>query len=166
MLYATPGELATYLDPDNPASEPPANATILIRAASALVGDAIAGAIYPVDDDDYPTEVRVARALSQATCEQASAWHLAGIDPRKGIGQGGPVIASKSLDGASVSYVANNAAAQARSDLEAGNVLTSAAWRILDNAGLLTSAVVTTGNRGGDNYVMTRPYDPTTGRFL
>lgn len=140
-LYATPAELAHYLDPDASAPEVPPLATVLLRHASSLVAGATAAAVYRVDAEGLPADTKLREALRDATCEQAGQWSLHGLDPRKGATQLTRLVASKSLNGASVSYEANAAAQAALNALASGDELTAAAWAILDNAGLISSRI-------------------------
>lgn len=163
MIYATPAELAQFLDPD--AAEPPVPplATVLLRSASQLVLDAIAAATYRTDAEGKPTDADTLTAVKNATMEQASAWSLHGIDPRKGAVQVNRRIASKSVTGVSVSYVADPAADSYLSDLASGRALTSAAHLFLVNAGLISNRV-RTGSGGVELFnVAQRYYDPLTG---
>lgn len=142
-LYATPAELAAWLDPDAETPTVPANATVLLRAATELVRDAASNAVYRTDSTGAAIDSHVSDALRDATTEQASAWSLNGLDPRKGPQQAPRRVASKGLNGASVSYVADSAADTALSELASGKSLTASAWRILDNAGLVSTRVST-----------------------
>lgn len=153
MNYATPAELATYLDPDSENPTPPPLATVLVRKASQLVLDATAGAPYGVDEDGYPVDAYLRNAMREATLEQASAWSLHGIDPRKGAAGAPRRVSSKALNGAQASYVADPQADTALSALWAGDSLTSAALAVLRNAGLITTRV-----NGGRRWP-SRPYD-------
>lgn len=163
IQYATPEELAAYLDPD--AAEPvvPPLATVLIRSASQLVLDATAAAVYDTDENGLPTKAAYLDAMRDATCEQASAWSLNGIDPRKGASQVARRVASKALNGAQVSYVADPKADSYLSDLASGEALTLAAWRILDNAGLISNRVATGGANADVWPLRTQVFDPLTG---
>lgn len=163
--YATRQELANYIDPDADYPTPPDNAGVLLRIASDLVADAISGAVYEVDADDLPVDGRYRDAVRRATCEQASAWSLNGIDPRRGAAGLKPIVTTKSLNGASTSYGQSAPVQQAIVDLARGTVLTSQAFGILDRAGLITSSVQT-GTPYAGNVIDERPYDPTTGRLI
>lgn len=148
-IYATPAQLAAYLDPD--ATEPPTPplATVLLRSASALVRDATKTALYNVDRaTGLPTDQGILSMLADATCEQAAAWSVNGIDPRKGAGQVQRRVASKALGGASVSYVADPAADTYLSALASGQSLVLSAWTMLRNAGLIPNVVITAPGGG------------------
>jgi hypothetical protein len=163
MIYATPAELAAYLDPDAVTPVVPPLATVLLRSASQLVLDAIAGAVYRADVAGLPTDPGTLAAVKNATMEQASAWSLHGLDPRKGAAQASRRIASKSVTGVSVTYVADPAADGYLSDLAGGQSLTSAAYRFLLNAGLISNRA-RTGSGGVETFnVAQRYYDPLTG---
>lgn len=163
IQYATPAELAAYLDPDAEVPAVPPLATVLLRTASQLVLDASAAARYRTDAEGLPTDAATLTTLKEATMEQASAWSLNGIDPRKGASQVSRRVQSKAVTGVSVTYVADPAADTYLSDLAAGDALTAAALTILSNGGMLSNRVNTGG--GGTEYfnVQQRYYDPLTG---
>lgn len=150
MIYATPAELARYLDPDATAPTVPPLATVLLRSASQLVLDYTAGATYRADAEGRPTDVIKLAGVKNATMEQASAWSLHGIDPRKGAAQVSRRVASKSVTGVSVSYVADPAADTFLSDLASGQALTAAAYLFLVNAGLISNRARTSPRWGRD----------------
>ncbi len=164
-VYATAAELAAYMDPDSANPATPPLATVLLRAASALVDDETSGAIYTADENGMPTALPVLTAFKAATMEQASAWSIHGIDPRKGAGGVARRVSSKALGGAQVSYVADAAADTYLSDLASGAHLTDAAWRILHNAGLISTRVITGANGHERFNVSQRTYDPITGTY-
>lgn len=163
IIYGTPAELAAWVDPDGDPAEPVPNATVLLRAASQLVLWYTQAARYATGDDGKATDESVADAMLSATLEQASIWHLNGIDPRLGPAQGKRRVASKSLNGASVSYVADPKADTWHSDLASGQALTLSAWKFLDNAGLIVTTVGTTPNVPEVFNIEQRAYDPLTG---
>lgn len=160
--YADAAELAAYIDPDTEAPPVPPLATVLLRSAQHLVLDAIAAAVYSTDANEHATDVPTYDAIKTAIMEQASAWSLHGIDPRKGAVQAPRVVASKSLLGGSVSYVADPTRDGYLTDLASGQSLTQAAWTILRNAGLISNRVSTGGGVETFN-IAQRAYDPTTG---
>lgn len=139
--YATADDLATYMDPDAETPTVPPLATVLLRSAQSLVLDATAAAVYSTNSDGHATQAGVREAIRDAIMEQASAWSLHSIDPRKGAGQVKREVSSKSLLGGSVSYVANPSRDTYLADLASGTHLTPAAWTILDNAGLISNAI-------------------------
>jgi len=162
--YADAADLAHYMDPDAETPAVPPLATVLLRSAQQLVLDATAGAVYSVDANEHATDVPTHDAIKDAIMEQASAWSLHGIDPRKGAGQAPRQVASKSLLGGSVSYVADPARDTYLSDLASGQQLTTAAWTILRNAGLISNRVTTGAGRGVGGVIVEQvPYDPVTG---
>lgn len=67
-VYATPQELADWLELD----EPPAGASQALRDASLTVDMLLVGAVYAVDDEEQPTDPKVIAALRDATCAQAA----------------------------------------------------------------------------------------------
>lgn len=164
VIYATKEQLADWMDPDaDPPAIPPL-ATVLLRSASALVRSAASGAVYTVGADGFATDARVRTALREATCEQAQAWSIHGIDPRKGAaaGQDAKVVGAKSAMGLSVTYVADAAAAADLAALRAGDTLVGSAWRILEQAGLVTNTIDGTGASYARPVSVT-PFDPITG---
>lgn len=164
IQYGTPDELAAWVDPDTTPPEPVKNATVLLRFASQVVLDATASATYRTDADGKATAPDVLKALTEATLEQASVLSANGIDPRKGVAAASRKVASKSLDGASVSYLADAKLDGYVTALAAGGIARSA-WLILRNAGLI-SAKVQTRDLGDIPNVEAYPYDPITGRIV
>ena len=164
IQYGTPAELAAWVDPDGNPPEAIPNATPLLRAASQTVLDCVAAATYRTDADGKATEPGVLKALTEATLEQATVLHLNGIDPRKGIGASSRRVATKRLDVATVTYVADAKLDGFKTDLASGSIVRSA-WLILRNAGLIT-AKVQTRDLGDMPRVDSIPYDPTTGRAI
>lgn len=166
-LYATPIDLAVYVtgDPAATVEQAPPNAAALIRQASSLVTDATRGAVYAVTPTGVPADATVLEAMTEATCAQAAAWSANGVDPVKGRSGAAPAVTSKSLGGASVAYSTYAADAAARSDLASGDVLVGAAWRALDQAGLLTTKAQAPGG-GSGVYPQEWPFDPLTGRSV
>lgn len=163
--YATPAELAAWINPDAQAPEPPANARLLLREAGVTIEDVTGGAVYASDrTTGLPTDPRLALALKHAVLQQAADLSTNGIDPTKADGGLRPEVASKSLAGMSVSYVQNGSAAATRAALAGGQV-SPRAWGYLDRAGLLTSRVTTLPVLA-DTYVADRPIDPETGRVI
>lgn len=146
IIYATPEELARYIEPDAAEPQPVKDATVLLRHASGLVTDAISGAVYATTAEGLPTLQSVLKAVKDATCEQAQAWALNGIDPRKGTAALKPIVTTKALAGASVSYGQSADVQQAIVDLASGLSLTAPAYLILENAGLITNRVGTARN--------------------
>ncbi|MFJ9558278.1 hypothetical protein ACIRPH_31110 [Nocardiopsis sp. NPDC101807] len=67
-VYATPQELAAWLEVD----EPPAGASQALRDASLAIDGLLIGAVYETDADGRPTEQHVIDALRDATCAQAA----------------------------------------------------------------------------------------------
>lgn len=161
--YATPAELAAWIDPDT--ETPPAvpNATILLRSATGTVLDAIDGAVFD-STDGVPTDATTATAIKSAVLQQAADLSTNGIDPRKADGGVKAEVASKSLGGMSVSYVANTAAAATRGALAAGQI-SPAAWGYLQRAGLITTRV-DTAPYASDVYQSDTPIDPLSGRLI
>lgn len=82
QAYATPTQYAEFLGTEAPADFDPQS---LVRA-SRRVDRALIGAIYCTDDDDRPTDAKIAAALRDATCAQALFWDEIG-DP---TGSGAP----------------------------------------------------------------------------
>lgn len=163
IVYGTPEELAVWVDPDTEPAPPVPLASVLLRSATQTVLDYTAAAVYATDSDGKATNPKVLDALLSATLTQATALHLANIDPRRGTGGVKRRVASKSLNGASVTYLADSRSDSYDTDLAAG-ALVYDAWVILRNAGLITSRVQTR-DRGGVA-LSGIPYDPTTGEMI
>lgn len=162
MQYATPPELALYVDPDAQQPERIPLATVLLRHASGLVRDATSALVYPVDADGMPTDERVRSKFREATCEHAMQCHLEGIDPRRGPSQVKREIQSRSLSsgGRSETYAAADAT---KVMLAKGTELHPSAWAILDRAGLISSQVNTRASGGSGIVLQGIPYDPLSG---
>lgn len=139
-IYATSADLATYTG-----VAAPANATVLLREASGLVAYAIRGAVYDVDGADLPTDADLLAACVRATCIQAAAWSVNGVDPLAGRSATAQRVTAKSAAGVSVTYAQDERDAKAMSDLASGEVLMPAALRVLWSAGLLTTQVQARG---------------------
>ena len=155
MIFATPAELAHYMDPDASTPTVPPLATVLLRSASNLVIQATAAARYPNDEGVARSE-RIRNALRDAACEQAQAWSINGVDPRKGAASLKPIVTTKALAGASVSYGQSAAIQDAIVKLHQADELVPSAWAILDNAGLISNRVRTGPDWG-------KAYDATEG---
>lgn len=168
-IYATPDELAVYItgDPDATAGANAPLYTTRLRSASRLVTRAIESAVYTTDADNLPTDAGKRDAVREATCEQASAWLAADLDPAAGVGQVARRAKSKSLSGpggtASVTYEDDAAQRDALLALASGEELTPAAWDILVTAGLVSNRVTTIGRGGRDVYLVGTEYDILTG---
>lgn len=121
MPYATPAELADWLEP-KPA---PANAERLLERASRDVDSELKCAVYPVDAAGMPTAQVDIIALREATLEQV-AWRLSrGETNGLPIGYDSVAIGSVKLSG--------------RSGGKAGGSvgrLGEQAWQVLVSAGL------------------------------
>ena len=107
VVYAKPSDLTDgeWL------TEVPANAAVLLRAASALVRKATRTWVYPIGDDGLPSDPVIVAAFRDATCAQTVAWTSSGINP---TAQGVGVVASKSMGGRSITYAAQDAVARAQ----------------------------------------------------
>lgn len=101
LVYATTDDLAV-----SPWSmtDPPANVTRLLAAASGLVRRATLAACYDVDSEGAPSDTAVAAGFRDAVCAQVTTWAAAGIDPTQSGGAQSGVVASKSLGPRSVQY--------------------------------------------------------------
>ena len=147
IVYATPAQLANYIagrdldDTTEPLPTPPDGADVLLRRASSLVAQAIRATLYDVDDLGAPIVPAQAATLAEATCAQAAAWDANNVDPLAGRAGAAKDIAAKSGGGVSVTYASYADDAKARSDLASGDVLISEAMRVLDNGGMLSTAV-------------------------
>lgn len=138
LIYATPEELAEYTGKVNPA-----NVGSLLRSASLLVRQATRRATYLVGPTDMPRNPKLIEAFREAVCEQAGAWALLKIDPSVGVAGLTAGISSKSIGSVSISYSSDADIAAARAALASGDKLTTMAWSILQQAGLISSAVQT-----------------------
>ena len=136
MNYATLEDFETYIG-----TTAPANAETLLKRASTLVAYATRSAIYTVDENDLPVDAKLLAAMNEATCAQASAWYVTGIDPVAGRAGYQPIVTQKSLGSASVQMSTYASDAEARSDLQSGEVLVAEAFRILELAGLISTKV-------------------------
>lgn len=130
-LYATPEDLAEWLDPV------PENAASLLRSASGLVRSETMTARYATDTDGYPTDTALRTAFRDAVCAQVKFWADLKVDPSTGAAGVRPAAASKSIGGASITYEAGATAAK----VEALNAMSPDAWYILNDAGLLGGTV-------------------------
>lgn len=118
--YATSYDLATYL-----ADAPPLDSDRLLRDASAAVDDMLLCAVYPIDEDEMPTDPAVAAAMRDATCAVAK-WRIAsGYDETAGA-----EITSASIAGVSLGF-------KAGSDGAARDGYGNEARQILREAGLI-----------------------------
>lgn len=137
-IYATPADLAEWSGKDAPE-----NAAGLLRYASHLVEQATFTAFYQVKPDGTPWYGPVADAFRDATTAQAAYWAANGLDPAAGaLGeQSARVATSKTIKGASLGYDAADAAKTKEARVQA---LESLCWEsgvILQNAGLLRTAI-------------------------
>lgn len=135
MAYATVEQLTTYLTATG--QTVPDGASGLLDRASRLVDRALISAVYKVDDQGNPTDSGKLQAVQDATCEQVSSWITAGVDPAGAGLVAKSAIASKSLDGASVSYDNSLSASVAamKSRQRASAVLCDQSMLILQQAG-------------------------------
>lgn len=146
-IYATKADLARYMtgDPDATEDQAPADALKQIQSASILIRRATSHDIYAVDADGYPTASRISDALRDATCAMAAAYSRLSLDLQTGAAGFGPVVVSKSLGSAAVSYAQGSAQDAARAALADGSTLTSEAYAILRSANLMGAAVYSDG---------------------
>lgn len=135
-IYATPGELAAWLDPE----PSPANAAGLLRSASGLIRSETKTAIYTTDAEGYPTDTSTREAFRVATMAQVKFWSDSSINPALGAAGVQPLAASKSIGGASIAYSVYAATAEARAN--SAGALGPDAFYILEDAGLLGGDVV------------------------
>jgi len=125
-VYATVADLE-----DLPLSPIPANAELLLWRASRDVELALLTAVYPVDENGFPTDPKHAAAFCAATVEQVCAGLADGS--RTGLGGQGPQ--SFSIGGIAVTQRQGDAATVRR----VGN-LCEQAWLILAQEGLTNQA--------------------------
>jgi hypothetical protein len=134
-MLAQPSDLATYTG--QPA---PANATNLLRSATALVLRETRMAYYTVDPlTGLATDVQISNSLFTATCIQAAAWAQIGYDPLTGGVLTTSVVSSTKIDTASETFADAAEAAQARADAITG--LVPEAERVLEYQNLLIPQV-------------------------
>jgi len=137
LIYATTTDLTAWTG-----AAAPANATQLLRRASALVRKATATAFYATDTNGLPTDTVTLQAFKDATTAQANYWAVNGIDPATGgLTQSG-ILSSKKIGSASLTYDTVGAgsvtAYQAR--VAATTTLCEEAFDVLQAAGVnLTS---------------------------
>lgn len=125
IVYATAGDLATWLS-----TAAPADADVLLRSASIRVAKACMRNPYT----DSPDDAAVA-PLRDATCAQAASWIALGIDPAKlGLDPSAAPVKKSSILGADVE---RDTTGQAAALLNAANELCAEAVDILTTAGLL-----------------------------
>lgn len=131
MNHATPADYATWAG-----TEGPANITQLLRSASAMVSRVTRGALYDTDSAGKPVAGSEAQeAMRDATCAQAEHWVTLGVDPRKGAADDSvQVAASKTINGATVTYVANPDRVKAQA--ESAVKMCQEAYDLLTIAGL------------------------------
>lgn len=118
MSYATPADLADYVDPV------PTNAQLLLDRATRQVDQALLASVYDTTDPD------VLEALKVATCEQVAGNLSAGITD----GIGAAVPTSFTLGRLSVSRGSAKASPAAQARKVGG--LWEQAWYVLQQAGL------------------------------
>lgn len=145
LIFATADDLAAWLPstvsmPDDPNS--------LLRSASLLIAEATNTSYYDTVNQDDPTNLNVIvdslpsdptilQAFNDATCAQATAWLVLGINPATG---GVIVSATKTSVGIGsgrITYADAAAAASARA--ESLTTLVPEAERVLRAVGLITS---------------------------
>jgi len=105
---------------------PPVDVDRLLERASELIDDYLRTAYYATDDDDLPTDAKVATALSKATCAQVEYWQ-AGDEEDDILGP----VESLALGGMTVKFNSNTG------QREAPRYLAPRAARILREAELL-----------------------------
>lgn len=137
-IYATANDLRVYLGSAAlPAVVPDADA--YIARASRDVRNATRAAVYRTDANRMPTLDVVRDAMHDATVIQAAALFTSGWQRQTTPTVARPTVASKSLGGASVSYV--KSAAQTRAEALAAGDLDGYAVQVLEDAGLLSTQV-------------------------
>ncbi|QCQ57548.1 head-to-tail adaptor [Microbacterium phage Warren] len=137
-IYATADDLKVYLgSEESPADVPDADA--LLARASRDVRNATRAAVYRTDANRMPTLDVVRDAMHDATVIQAAALFTTGWKRQTTPTVAKPAVASKSLGGASVSYVKSDA--QTRAEALAAGDLDGYAIQVLEDAGLLSTQV-------------------------
>lgn len=131
--YATFADAIAY----DPMADWPENTHRLLASASRLVRSATRTAIYDADATGMPSNVDLKAAFVEATCAQALAWVILGVDPTAGPASitGAGVATSKSIGKASISYAAPRAAAVDEAAATVTTLVPDALW-CLESAGL------------------------------
>lgn len=135
LLFATAEDVTSWPGYANPAG---VSVDALLRSASLRVAEATKTAIYDVDDLGAPTDTDLVDALRDATCAQAAALAVNGVNPAGGVAGASGAVQATSIGSASVQYaVAGNAGATRQALL---TQLSDEAAMILRNAGLIGAA--------------------------
>ncbi len=120
----------------------PNDVAAYLRAASRLVTRATRLARYQTQPSGLPSDADLREALSDAVCEQVTAWTWAGVDPQRGLvygdTEGGELKSSTVTAGPrTVTEQYTESAAATQSVIPSTTELTPEAWSILFEAGLL-----------------------------
>lgn len=129
-IYATSEDLSEWTS-----SAAPSNAVQLLRSASALIESSTKLARYRTTPAGLPVDEPIATAFTQAVCAQAAFWATHKVDPSLGTAGIATAVASKSLGGASVSYLVDSKTASAKAQELLS--LCPDAYFVLEQAGLL-----------------------------
>ncbi|MDF7641729.1 hypothetical protein PT279_09050 [Bifidobacterium sp. ESL0784] len=116
--------------------ELPENLESLLNAGSLAVREYTALCVYPVDQKGMPTGQRAKEAMRDATCAHATAMLQLDIDPAKGGVIDTRTKASKSINGASITYNKGEQDSEAEARLQVAQGIAPTARRILDAAGM------------------------------
>lgn len=139
-VYATADDLKVYVGSEESPADI-ANADDLLAEASLHVRRATRAAVYRTSADGMPTSEPIADALHDATVLQAAALHAVKWTKGTSIATDKPTVTSKSLGGASVSYESGGGASGAARRALVGGDLDAAAIQVLEDAGLLSTAI-------------------------
>ncbi len=138
IQYADTSALSDY----SPNLDHPDDVVAYLRAASRLVSRATRLARYEAQPSGLPTDSDLIGALSDAVCEQVTAWTRAGVDPQRGqvfdAVEAGELKSSTVTAGPrTVTEQYTDAAGESQTETPSTTELTPAAWMILFDAGLL-----------------------------
>lgn len=134
LIFATEAQLSDWTGQPSPS-----NAVALLREASIRVRSTCQADVFDVLPNGLPADDDKRIAMQEATCSQAAVWAATGVDPTAGAGGLAKEVVSSGIDGASTTF---NTAATDAAKAESIDRLCLAAYTILRNAGLASSAVL------------------------
>lgn len=118
VTYATVEEATERLLEAGQA-DPPANLSMMLEYASLLVTHETRRATFRRDAAGLPVSTTIAGLLRDATLAQIACWVMNGITPGV-VASGARVVASKSLDGAQITYADSERITTAQRELADG----------------------------------------------
>lgn len=119
LTYATVEEATERLLEAGQADPPAALLTMMLEYASLLVTHETRRAAFRRDAAGLPVSETIAGILRDATLAQIACWVMNGITPGV-VASGSRVVASKSLDGASITYADSERITTAQRELAEG----------------------------------------------